>query len=159
MRSYPRLAVFSGDPRGVVHVSVQRRAAVSDELVGEDEVRKLPAVEALAWAAVDSELVRTAAHSCHWREVYIGIPYGEGVLEGYIDLLYEDDDGLVIVDYKTDAVSGPAELDEKVERYSVQLRAYAQAMRVAVGRPVARALLLFLSIDRASVREVDLGLL
>ena len=29
---------------------------------------------------------------------------GDRVLEGYIDLLYRDDDGLVIVDYKTDAV-------------------------------------------------------
>jgi hypothetical protein len=25
-----------------------------------------------------------------------------GVLEGFVDLVYEDDDGLVIVDYKTD---------------------------------------------------------
>ena len=43
VRNYPRLAVFSGDPRGVVHARVQRRAAASDELVGGDEVGDLPA--------------------------------------------------------------------------------------------------------------------
>src|SRR5271166_3647496 len=41
--NYPRLAVFSGDPRGVVHARVQRRSAPSDEPVGGDEVGDLPA--------------------------------------------------------------------------------------------------------------------
>ena len=40
------------------------------------------------------------------------------MLEGYIDLLYRDDDGLVVVDYKTDAWRTEAELDAKVVRLS-----------------------------------------
>lgn len=67
----------------------------------------------------------------------VGVPYGDGVLECYIDLLYRDDDGLVVVDYKTAAWSTEAELDAKVERYSVQLQAYADAVREAVGEVVA----------------------
>ena len=29
-------------------------------------------------------------------------PVGDGIVEGFIDLLFEEDDGYVIVDYKTD---------------------------------------------------------
>ena len=49
----------------------------------------------------------------HWREVYVGIPYGDGVLEGYIDLLYRSPDGLVVVDYKTDSWRGEADLQRQ----------------------------------------------
>jgi ATP-dependent exoDNAse (exonuclease V) beta subunit len=70
-----------------------------------------------------SEIVRRAAQRRYWREVYVGIPYGGRVLEGYIDLLDEEDEGLVIIDYKTDSWRAESELDEKAERYRVQLQA------------------------------------
>lgn len=79
------------------------------------------------------------------------------MFEGYIDLLYEVEDGLVVVDYKTDAIRGEAELDAKVERYSVQLRAYADAIGYAVGREVVRAVLLFLRSNGHTARDVDLS--
>ncbi len=60
--------------------------------------------------------MRGAAGRRHWREVYVGGPYGEGVLEGYVDLLYRDDDGLVVVDYKTDAWRTEADPETKVQR-------------------------------------------
>src|SRR5439155_5832129 len=56
-------------------------------------------VAALARSALGSDLVRRAATRPHWREVYVGCPMGDGVLEGFVDLLYRDDDGLVVVDY------------------------------------------------------------
>ena len=86
------------------------------------------------------------------------MPHGDagGVLEGYIDLLYRDDDGLVVVDYKTDAWRTEADLDAKVERYAVQLQAYAGGVAEAVQEPVARALLLFASETTAAVRPVPL---
>jgi ATP-dependent exoDNAse (exonuclease V) beta subunit len=102
-------------------------------------------IEALCRSALASDVVRRAAARPHWREVYVGVPYGDGVLEGYIDLLYRDDDGLVIVDYKTDVWRTDADLDAKVERYSVQLDAYAEAVAVAVGEPVQSKVLLFAS--------------
>ncbi len=76
-----------------------------------------------------------AAGRPHWREVYVGIPYGDGVLEGYIDLLYRDDDGLVVVDYKTDSWRNEADLTAKAERYRVQLQAYGEAVAGSVGEP------------------------
>ena len=92
-------------------------AACAAQAAAEGVLGKESVIEALAQAAIDSDSsVQTAAMCRHWREVYVGIPYGEGVLEGYIDLLYQEDDGLVVVDYKTDAWRNPADLDAKVER-------------------------------------------
>ena len=71
------------------------------------------------------------------------MPEGDRVLEGYIDLLFEDDSGLHIVDYKTDTWSTVADLDAKVDRYRPQLEAYARALREVVGRVVTGAVLLF----------------
>ena len=75
-------------------------------------------------------------------------------VEGYIDLLYRRPDGLVIVDYKTDAVQGEADLDAKIARYALQGATYAVAVEEAVGEPVASMVFLFLARDRAHVREV-----
>jgi ATP-dependent exoDNAse (exonuclease V) beta subunit len=84
----------------------------------------------------------------------VGVPYGDGVLEGYIDLLYRDDNGLVIVDYKTDAWHTDADLDAKVERYAVQLAAYAGAVEVAADEPVQSKILLFVSEAGSVIRAV-----
>jgi len=124
--------------------------AAAEGVLGREEV-----IEALCRSALASELVQRAAGRQHWREVYVGIPYGDGVLEGYVDLLYRDDDGLVVVDYKTDAWRTEADLAAKVERYRVQLGAYATAVAAAVSEHVVRCQLLFLAAD--SSRTVTLA--
>jgi len=86
--------------------------------------------------------------------VYVGVPDSDRVLEGFIDLLYEEGDGVSILDYKTDSWKDVAELDAKVERYQAQMRAYVRAVRESVGRDVASATLLFLSRDGAVARPV-----
>jgi ATP-dependent exoDNAse (exonuclease V) beta subunit len=78
---------------------------------------------------------------------------GDTVLEGIVDLLYRDDDGLVIVDYKTDAVPHSA-LSTRVAFYRPQMAAYAAALAAAAGEPVARCVLLFLSPTGAEAWEV-----
>ena len=67
-------------------------------------------IAALVRAALASETVRTAAARPHWRETYVAVPVEGMTLEGYVDLVYRDDAGLVVVDYKTDAVGDPADL-------------------------------------------------
>jgi ATP-dependent exoDNAse (exonuclease V) beta subunit len=101
-------------------------------------------IEAFCRSALTSDVVRRAARLPHWREVYVGIPYGDGVLEGYIDLLYRSDSGLVVVDYKTDSWRDEADLQAKLDRYRVQLEAYGRAVTEAAGEGVAELLLLFL---------------
>jgi ATP-dependent exoDNAse (exonuclease V) beta subunit len=102
-------------------------------------------IASLCRSALASDIVQRAAARQHWREVYVGVPYGDAVLEGYIDLLYRDDDGLVVVDYKTDAWETEADLAGKVERYRVQLDAYALAVETVLDEKVVRSELLFLA--------------
>lgn len=61
---------------------------------------------------------------------------GESYVEGFVDLAFEEADGWVILDYKTDSVR----TDQRalLDRYSPQVRAYRDALR-AVGVAVTHA--------------------
>lgn len=60
-----------------------------------------------------------------------GFPPEETVLiQGIIDVFFEEEDGLVLLDYKTDAVDEPEEL---VKRYHVQLAYYSEALEQIFG--------------------------
>ena len=100
--------------------------------------------EAVAeWARwfLDSGLGRRAkaAGAATYREIPYSISRGADLLEGKIDLLFEetaDETGatrrLVLVDYKTDNVTGKG-LASWVERYREQLSLYAEAVELALG--------------------------
>ncbi len=127
--------------------------------------------------ALDSEAVRAAvASGRYWREVYVATPISGGataaagappgttleekrtvLVEGFIDLLYEDESagGYVVVDYKTDAVPSAGAVDAAVSRYRPQLAAYALALNEQLPRPVVRASLLFLGPATALERSLD----
>jgi ATP-dependent exoDNAse (exonuclease V) beta subunit len=110
------------------------------------------AIGALARQAIASACVQRAAARPRWREMYVAVPLEDLVLEGYVDLVYRDDDGLVVVDYKTDAVANDAGLDARLTHYRVQIGAYAHAIQAATGEPVVRGVLCFLDPD--SPREI-----
>ena len=102
-------------------------------------------VAELAWAAVNSEIVRRAvASGRYWREAHIAAPIGEGVLEGFIDLLFEEDGELVIVDYKTDAIDANAAEYIANDRYSEQAGSYALITEQVTGKRVKDVIFLFL---------------
>jgi ATP-dependent exoDNAse (exonuclease V) beta subunit len=119
--------------------------ACSAQAAAEGVLGREGVIERFCRSALASDVVREAALLPHWREVYVGIPYEAGVLEGYIDLLYRSAAGLVVVDYKTDSWQSEADLREKVDRYRVQLEAYGRAVTEAAGEGVKQLLLLFLS--------------
>ena len=107
-------------------------------------------------AALESECVRAAANSQNWRELYVAVPLGSDLLlEGYIDLVYREGDGLVIVDYKTDSFSGEDELETKVNGYRLQGAAYALALERATSFPVLRVTFCFLDEYGASERHIE----
>jgi ATP-dependent helicase/nuclease subunit A len=64
------------------------------------------------------------------------------VQSGVIDLVFEEEDGWVVVDYKTDGVS-PAGLEQMVRYYQPQVRAYADAWESLTGQRVKEAGLYF----------------
>ena len=104
----------------------------------EDEIVRLAKV------AVQSDIVRRAVASRRiWREVPVAAPVGDGSLHGFIDLLFEEPDGLVVVDYKTDTVT-EAQLPEVVNRYRLQGGAYAHAITRITNKPVKEMVFLYL---------------
>lgn len=91
-------------------------------------------VAGLAGRACESEPVRRAiASGRYWREVPIGAPSQDHVLEGFIDLLFETPDGYEIVDYKTDDIRRD-ELASRMEHYRVQGEAYSELVRTITGK-------------------------
>ncbi len=66
-------------------------------------------------------------------------PENEQVLiQGIIDVFFEEEGKIVVADYKTDAVKEPEEL---VKRYQVQLDYYGEALRRLTGREVEQKII------------------
>jgi len=72
---------------------------------------------------------------------------GEGIfIQGVIDALFDEDDGLVLLDYKTDWVTDSKDL---IERYTVQLNLYADAIERIFKQPVKEKYLYVFSTKEA----------
>jgi ATP-dependent helicase/nuclease subunit A len=72
---------------------------------------------------------------------------GEGIfIQGILDVLFDEADGLVLVDYKTDWVTDSSEL---IDRYSVQLNLYAEAVEKIFKQPVIEKYLYVFSTKEA----------
>jgi ATP-dependent helicase/nuclease subunit A len=100
-------------------------------------------VTAMVEAALASPTVRAGADRRHWRELFVAVPVGDGVLEGFVDLVVDDNDGLIVVDYKTDRAGDAASLQSAATRYRPQVASYALALEEATGRVVHRCVLVF----------------
>ena len=74
---------------------------------------------------------------------------GEKVLlQGVVDCAMVDDDGIVIIDFKTDHVS-EENVTEKLKLYKPQISTYAKAMSRIYAKPVKAAYLYFFRLGRA----------
>lgn len=80
-----------------------------------------------------------------------GIPQsGKGedsplLLQGVVDLILEMEDGVILIDYKTDRVSAPQEL---AERYRTQLFCYKLAVEEYLEQPVTGCYLYSFGLGR-----------
>jgi ATP-dependent helicase/nuclease subunit A len=105
-------------------------------------------VERLTRAAAASDAVKRAvASGRYWREVPIGATVDGVVLEGFIDLLYEDGGEPVVVDYKTDRISA-GEVERRMESYRAQGGAYAVMVREALAKPTKRVEFVFAALGQ-----------
>jgi ATP-dependent helicase/nuclease subunit A len=110
-------------------------------------------IRALVRGALATPTVGEAAARSHWREAHVAVPVSDGrLLEGYVDLLYRGDSGLVVVDYKTGPDEILDDLEPHVERYRLQGAAYALAVGDATGEVVEAMTFLFLT-SRAAVEH------
>ena len=104
--------------------------------------------------ALNSTVLERARQSGKiWREVQVMAPIGNRTIEGIIDLLFEEDGQLVVVDYKTDSLSSDEEIQRAIDRYRIQGAVYAYAATKATGKQVKEVVLLFLNPNRTSVLD------
>ncbi|WP_419843098.1 UvrD-helicase domain-containing protein [Candidatus Poriferisodalis sp.] len=98
-------------------------------------------------AALGSETLAEAARGRYWQEVFVSAALPDGlVLEGFIDLLYETPQGgLVVVDFKTDALDDHLSVEHKTRYYRLQGATYAWCAQQATGAAVERIVFQFLS--------------
>ena len=101
-------------------------------------------------------IARALAARRLWREAPFALDHRGTIVEGRIDLLFEEDDGLVIVDYKTDRFE-PGGLAGLAELYRPQLEAYAAAVTLIASRPVKEVVLLFARGPEEVGRRPDPG--
>ena len=118
----------------------------------------------LARHALSSGIVKRALGSGRWwRETPVAGPAppeidapgvdSPGIVEGFIDLLFEEEDGFVIVDYKTDALRSVDDIDRAMKQYRLQGGGYAFALERAVGARVKEVCFLFLQPQQEKTVE------
>lgn len=101
-------------------------------------------VAAMARRCLESDAVRRALAAGAWhREVPFMVPRPDGTFaSGRIDLLFREGEELVVLDYKTDAVSAD-EAPVAAERHRGQAEAYAEALRQTTGMAMGEVVFVF----------------
>jgi ATP-dependent exoDNAse (exonuclease V) beta subunit len=102
---------------------------------------------------------RALAAPQFWRELFVAAPVEGRAVEGFVDLLFREDDDLVVVDYKTDDVVDDAAIERALDRYRPQAAAYALALEHTTGRRVRECIFVFTrrgDVVQRSVSGVEL---
>jgi ATP-dependent helicase/nuclease subunit A len=89
-----------------------------------------------------------------FREIPFSVSLNENIVEGKIDLLFEEVEGWVVVDYKTDQVSGEA-LEQRFQFYREQGTWYAKAVQKATGSDVKEVVFFF--VQTGALRMIKKG--
>ena len=68
------------------------------------------------------------------------------LLQGVVDCFFETEEGITVVDFKTDRVRNGEELTRRAQHYRTQLETYSRALEQVMEKPVTRSVLYFLHI-------------
>jgi ATP-dependent helicase/nuclease subunit A len=128
-----------------------RTAAMADALapsfgLDEDDARR--AADAALRALALPVMQRARAASRVWRELALWFPEEDELVEGIVDLVFEEDGGLVVVDYKTDHIA-PEQALVQAAHHAPQLQLYGRGLAQATGMRVKERLVLFTAIGQA----------
>lgn len=91
-----------------------------------------------------SELGIRIRQERHFKETPFVIKVEDQLIQGIIDLYLETDQGLVLIDYKTDYVA-ESDLQNVANRYKIQLDAYEMALESILNKPVVEKVIVFLN--------------
>jgi len=132
---------------------------VTEQFLTQEQRDAVPAERLAAFFSSDLGISVSNAESCH-REFKFSVllPASEYVLQaesgeeimlqGVIDVWFEDESGVTILDFKSDRIH-PGGEGLRAEEYRPQLEAYSRALSAILGRPVTRKVLWFFATDRA----------
>ncbi len=126
-----------------------------------DLIEEMAAIEGKGLGATASmikragEMVREAIHSPVLQRVIKSIGYQKevpftyknngAIFEGVMDVVFKEEDGLVVLDFKTDLVDQKG-LNSKIEHYRPQVKVYSDAIRTIFGTPTKEIILFFLHL-------------
>ena len=117
--------------------AIERMASVQGRVLGASREEVTAATEAVAVALEHPVLTAARRARRVWREAPVSTRDPDGAItEGVIDLVYEDDGGIVVVDFKTDQ-----EIDRHLGAYARQVAMYGDAVARVLAKP-ARCVLL-----------------
>ncbi len=83
-----------------------------------------------------------------WRELPLWFPDGAHLVEGIVDLVFEEDGQLVVVDYKSDAIADEQAFAQAAH-HAPQLQLYGRGLTQALGLPVRERLVVFTALGRS----------
>jgi ATP-dependent helicase/nuclease subunit A len=170
------LLVSDGPPIPVgdaVHMVMERISlpdatdldAIADDVCLEGDIYdQKDDVVAMCRACLEAPSVRRALASGRWwREVPFVLARGDGdgapLATGRVDMVYEDAEALVVIDYKTDkgVTADMAEAHAR-DKHSGQAEIYAQALSAATGLPVREVVFVYCKAGvEVYVRDEKLG--
>ena len=149
-RATPREATDLADPDAV---DIDR--LVASQAWAESVPEHHDAIARSVRSALAAPIVQTCRTNRHHKELFVAAPIGSVTIEGYVDLLVDTPDGLIVVDYKTDSIRSEADVDAKLDQYAIQGAAYAVAVETATGQPVVDVRFVFTRPDGPIERPVD----
>ncbi len=133
---------------GPVYAKNELDRLVAEDIISENDMKYIEPEKIIAF--FESELAKRMAKSPNInreRAFQIHIPASEYdaslsdksknekiILQGIIDCFFEEEDGFVLFDYKTDKVKNGSE--EIREKYAKQLELYSRAITELTGKPV-----------------------
>ncbi len=129
-------AVLATVPLDAGMEAIERTARIQGRLVLADEAEVRAATLVVSSVLQHELIARARAAKTRMRETPVTWLQDDGVLiEGVLDLAFEDEAGTTVVDFKTDH-----ELAAGEARYRAQVQQYVAAVSRATGRPAAGVL-------------------
>ena len=148
-----RKVIGSDDAAVLEALEAQRQRLISREFLPEGLARTIDLSIVLKFlrTSLFDRMLRSIKIKREWP-FYFTVPAGEVgplwegedapvLVQGMIDCAFLEEDGWVLLDYKTDRFSGPAGRETVVARYRDQIEFYAKALASLTGRPVKEKVL------------------
>lgn len=146
--------------RALIDRGILDEAAVRDNVISKRKIL------AFCKSDVAARMMEADRHGLAAREqpFVMGVPadrvYPESnskeiiIVQGIIDVYFEEDDGIVLLDYKTDRI-GENEEEKLAGRYRAQMACYREAIEKARAKPVKEIILYSFSLNKEIRVDID----